>query len=545
MKKRMAVLVLVLILGLVLAGCVGQKKEPEKKEGAPAPPQVKEEDKFGGTFQGRLASDPPNLDPAFVTDTTSSKVADNIFDGLVQYDKDLKVVGAIAKDWDISEDGLVWKFNLNKGVKFHNGREVKASDVDFSFTRLLDPATKSPRSWLFENVKGVSAFQTGDTDKVEGFEVIDDYTFQITLEKSFTPFLSVLAMTNASVVPKEEVERYGEDFTSHPIGTGAFKLVEWMHDDHLTLERFDDYFEGKPYLEKIVFRVIPEDSPAFAEYQQGNIFDLETIPDGELERVLKGEEFKDELIKKPRLGVYYIGMNTQKAPFNNLKVRQAVNHAVNKNLIAEVLRHGTVIPAKGILPPGMPGYNEDLKSLEYDLEKAKQLLSEAGYSDGIPEEIELSFNTSKGHQMIAEAVQADLKEVGINIKLVNMDWGVYIEKVDEGESQMFRLGWIGDYPDPDNFLYVLLHSKNAGSGGNGAFYENAEFDELTEKARGMKPGDERIKIYQQAEQIAINDAPWIPIYYYTNLILRKPKVNGYQVTPIGVMPFKSVWLSEK
>ncbi|AZR73715.1 peptide ABC transporter substrate-binding protein [Anoxybacter fermentans] len=540
MKKWMSLLVFVLIIGLVLSGCVGRKKEPEKG----APGQVQKQDKYGGTFKGRLAADPPTLDPAYITDTTSSQVANNIFDGLVQYDENLNVVGAIAKDWDISDDGLVWKFYLRKGVKFHNGREVKAEDVEYSFTRLLDPKTKSPRAWLFDNVKGAKAFQNGEADRVEGFKVIDDYTFQITLEEPFTPFLSVLAMTNASIVPKEEVEKYGEDFTSHPVGTGAFKFVEWMHDDHVTLEAFEDYFEGRPYLDKIVFRIIPEDSSAFAEYEQGNIYDLTTIPDGQIERVLNSDEFKDELIKKPQLGVYYIGLNTTKPPLNNKKVRQAINHAINKELIAEVLRHGTVIPAKGILPPGMPGYNKDLKALEYNVEKAKKLLAEAGYPNGIPGEIELAYNTSKGHQMIAEAVQSDLKKIGINVKLVNMDWGAYITKVDNGDTQMFRLGWIGDYPDPDNFLYVLLHSSNAGPGGNGSFYSNPEFDRLTEKARGMKPGPERIKLYQQAEQIAVNDAPWVPIYYYTNLILRKPFVHGYMVTPLGVMPLKTVWLSE-
>lgn len=547
MKKWKSLLVVVLLLGLILTGCAGVgKKKPEEQPGEeiPAPKEVTEEDKFGGTFQGRVATDPPQLDPAFITDTTSSLVANNIFDGLVQYNEKLDVIPAIAKEWEISEDGLVWTFNLRDDVKFHNGRKLTAEDVEYSFTRLVDPQTKSPRAWLFENVKGVTEFQDGQADKVTGFKVVDENTFEITLAEPFTPFLSVLAMTNATVVPKEEVEKYGEDFTSNPVGTGAFKFEEWKHDDHVTLVGNKDYFEGKPYLDKIIFRVIPEDASAFAEYEQGNIYDLETIPDGEIERVLNGTEFKDELIKKSRLGIYYFAMNVTKKPFDNIKVRQAIAHAVNKEAIVKVLRHGTVLAAEGILPPGMPGHNEELKGLEYDPEKAKQLLAEAGYPDGLPEEIELAYNTSKGHQMIAEAVQADLKKIGVNVKLVNLEWGSYLTKLDNGDTQIFRAAWIGDYPDPDNFLYVLLYSGNAGPKGNTSFYSNSEFDEKVVKARGMKPGPERIQLYQEADKIAIEEAPWVPIYYYTSLILRKPFVEGYEVTAFGVMPLKKVWLSK-
>lgn len=548
MNRKMwtAILIFVLAVALVLTGCAGQKakEKEENEEEKQQQQQVKEEDKFGGTFQGRLASDPPTLDPAFITDTTSSEVADNIFDGLVQYDEELNVVGALAKDWEISDDGLVWKFNLHDNVKFHNGRKMTAEDVVYSFTRILDPQTQSSRASLLENVTGAKAFRSGQAKTVEGLKALDENTFEITLEKPFTPFLSVLAMSNLVVVPKEEIERYGKDFTSHPVGTGAFKFVEWKHDDHVTLEGNKDYFEGRPYLDKVVYRVIPEDSPAFAEYEQGNIYVLSNVPEGELNRIVNGDEFKDELIKSPQLGVYYIGINNNKPILKDVKVRQAISHAINKQAIAEVLRQGTVIPADTVLPPGMPGYSDEIKGPQYDVAQAKTLLKEAGYANGLPSEIELAYNTSKNHQSIAEAVQADLKEVGIKVKLVNMDWGVYITKLDNGETQLFRNGWIADYPDPDNFLDILFHSRNVGPGGNSVFYKNPKVDQLLDEAKAMKTGDERWEKYHEIERIIAEDVPLVPLYYYTNIVLRKPFVHDFIVTGKGVMPLKTVWLDK-
>lgn len=543
MRRWKLLMICGLSLVLMITGCA-RRQEPDDQQGQ-APTEVAEEDKFGGTYKGRLAADPPTLDPAFMTDTTSGQVAEHIFDGLVEYDEEMNIVGSLAKDWEISDDGLVWTFNLHEGVKFHNGREMTAEDVVYSFTRILLPETKSPRAWIFDYVQGAQAVKEGAKDQVTGFQALDNTTFQITLKEAFTPFLNHLAMNNATVVPKEEVERYGEDFTSHPMGTGPFKFVEWRHDDHVSLEVFDDYFAGRPYLDKIEFRIIPDDAAAFSEYEQGNIYDLIDLPEGQLDRVLNTDEFKEELIKKARLGLYYIGMNTQKEPFTNKKVRQAINHAVNKQQIADVLRQGSVNAANVIIPPNMPNYDSgEAKGLEYNLEKAQALMAEAGYPNGIDQEIELAYNTDRGHQMIAEAVQADLKKIGINVKLVNMDWGVYITKLDNGDTEMYRLGWISS-PDPDSFLYVLLNSANFGPGGNSSFYHNPKLDQLTNDARVMANGPERMKLYQEAEQIALEDAPWIPIYHYNNIILRKPFLEGYRVNPAGVMRFTEVWLKEK
>lgn len=542
--KRKTVLALVLLLmgALLLGGCLWKKAAPEKN----TPGETAGAKKVGGVFQTRLNAEPPTLDPAMITDTISSQVAENLFDGLVQYDQNLNVRGAIARDWTVSEDGLVWTFHLNRGVKFHNGREVRAEDVLYSFTRILDPLTRSPRGWMFQEVKGAQDFQTQKAATVEGFRAVDDYTFVITLQRPFTPFLSVLAMPNAAIVPKEEITKYGRDFTYHPTGTGAFKFGDWVHGDHMTLAANMDYFEGRPSLDKVVYQIVGDDSTAFTEYEQDAIHLLTTLPTGQIDRVLKGEEFRDELVKTPRMGLYYLGFNTRKPPLDNKKVRQAIAQAINKRAIADVLRHGTVVAATyGILPPGVPGFSQTTTSFQYDVAKAINTLTAGGYPTGVPAELELAFNSGSENQLIAQAIMADLRAIGIKVRLVGVDWGAFIAKVDNGGTEIFRNGWIADYPDPDNFLYVLLNSGNAGPGGNSSFYHNSEIDRLTWQARTMKAGEERFKVYQEVERIAADDVPIIPIYYYTNLILRKPYVQGLYITAMGIMPLKTVWLSEK
>ncbi|AGB40434.1 ABC-type dipeptide transport system, periplasmic component [Halobacteroides halobius DSM 5150] len=548
-KKSISLLLILFVVLFAAVGCGGNdvnKKEAKNGE------QVKEKDqkitkkeKYGGTFKGRLASDPPTLDPAHATDTTSSRVIRNIFDGLVQYNKDLEIVPAIAKSWDVSKDGLTWTFNLRKDVTFHNGNKVTAEDVIYSFTRIVDPDTMSERAGLFEDVKGVEAYQNGKADKVSGFKKIDKYTVRIQLKRPFTPFLQVLAMENASIVSKEAVKKYGDQFSQHPVGTGPFKFTSWKHDSKVVLEKFEDYYvDGRPYLDKVEYKVIADNTTAFASYEQGSIYQMDSdIPSGQVERIMDPNgEFADDYSLVNRLGTYYLGFNTQKAPFDNPKVRKALNYAVNRQVIAQVLRHGTVKPAQGILPPGMPGYNPDLEGYTFNMKKAKKLLAEAGYPNGLPGTYELAYNTSKSHQKIAVAVQRNLKELGVDVKLVNTDWGTYINKVDKGDTQIFRLGWIADYPDPDNFLYVLFHSDNAGSGGNYSFYKNPAVDKLLEKARRMKPGKERLELYQKIEKKIMDDAPWIPVYYYSTHVLVKPFVHGYTFTPQTPLELTDVWL---
>ncbi len=544
MFKKSLTMLLVVLMVVTLVGC-GGNEEVKEEESQQKVSEITEEEKYGGVFNGRVGANPPTLDPAFTTDTTSGKVIGNIFNGLVEFNEDLEIVPALAEDWKVSDDALTWTFNLREGVEFHNGDEFNVEDVIYSFTRLLNPKTQSPRGWLLEDVIGAKEFMDGKAEKVEGFKALDDYTLEITLKRPFTPFLSVLAMNNTKIVSQKAVEKYGKDFAQNPVGTGPFKFAEWKHDNKIILDNNENYYvEGRPYLDKINFRIISEGTSAFPEYEQGNIYQIDSdIPDGQMQRVISPDsEFADEFIKVTRLGTYYFGFNVQKEPFNNKKVRQAVNYAINKEIIANVIKNGLVDPANGILPPGMPGYNPDIEGYKYDIEKAKKLLAEAGYENGVPGTYELSYNTGKAHQSIAEAIQASLKKLGINVELVNMDWGTYIQKVDQGNTNMFRMAWLSDYPDADNFLYGLFHSKNAGAGGNYSFYKNPKIDKMLEKAREMKPGQERIALYQDIEKKLVDDAVWAPVYYYTTPVLVKPFVHNYVMNGQSEMPFTNVWL---
>jgi len=515
MKKFLGLLV-VILLALTIFPLYGMSATP----------------KYGGIIRTAVMSDPPTLDPAHITDTTSDMVARQIFDGLVDYDENLKIVPVIAKNWTISKDGKVYTFNLRQGVKFHNGREVTAEDFKYSWERVMNPATKSERANFMEDIAKV--------------EAPSKYVFKVTLKEPRGYFLQMLPYSCFWVVPKEEVEKSGADFGNKPVGSGPFKFVSWTHDDKVVLEANKDYFAGRPYADGVEIRIIPDETVIIMELEKGNLEWYENIPPSEFTRLSEDPKWKDNIISKPELGTYYIGMNCQKPPLNNKLVRQAINYAINREQIIKTIMRGMVQPATGILPPGIPGYSKRAP-IPYDPERAKRLLKQAGYPDGkgLPT-LELAFNKNATHQRIVEAIQADLKKVGINVEPMQMDWAQYLEKVDRGETQLFRLGWIADYPDADNFLWVLFNSKNWGPPGNGAYYKNAKVDELTDRAKTMVQSAARNSLYKQAESIILEDAPWAPIYFYTSWAIKQPYVEGFTFSGMGpfTVALEKVWLNK-
>ncbi|MFQ5988304.1 MAG: ABC transporter substrate-binding protein [Candidatus Methylomirabilales bacterium] len=508
----------------------------------------------GGSYHYTLGpSDPPSLDPVHITDTVSHAVASELFDGLVTFDRDLKIRPAIARRWDISEDGRTYTFELRRDVRFHNGRTVTAEDFRYSFEHLLNPATRSERTWILEKLLGAQKFMAGKASTVRGIQVLGPHTLRLTLERPFAPFLALLAYPAASVVPREVVERWGRQFSSHPVGTGPFRFREWRHDDRVVVEANRDYFQGVPYLDRIVFRVIPDAMTRFQEFRAGNLEHTD-IPTGLFRVTLNDPSLRQMLTSRPSLGINAVQFNLERPPFRGNRIlRQAFNYAVDKAAIAKVVLEGRVLPARSILPPGIVGHDSELRAYPYNREKAKRLLAEAGYKGGrgLPA-ITLYYNTGLVNRKIAEFMQGSLREIGVAIELREMDWPAYLNLVDRGEVQLFRLGWLADYPDPENFLTVLFHSRNIGSKGNLSRYANPQVDVLLDRGDESMDPAERVRLYQEAEQIILADAPWIFLHYYSTDVLIQPWVKGLReqisamdsAPTLGVVQMRRVWLAK-
>lgn len=553
MLRKGLILVLVIVLAAgMLAGCGGKQETP---------PADQKSGKYGGTFRMAIGANPPTLDPNMATDTSSAMIMYQIFEMLVDIDTEGEVIPCLAESWEVKDGGKKFIFHLRKGVKFHatteggkptanGGREVTADDWVWTFNRVLNPKNNAKRAYFLEMIKGYKDLQEGKTDKIEGVRKIDDYTIEIELEYPFGPFLSVLAYNSFGVLPKEDVEKWGDQFNFHPVGTGPFKFEEWVQDDKLILSRNENYWrvdeEGNqlPYLDGIEFRVIPDLSMQWTEFKLGNFESIEQVDDPYYEEAKAN--YKDSFFERPQMGTYYYGMSMVLEPFkDNKALRQAMNYAIDRQALVDLVLNGRATPAKGVLPPGMFGYNPNLKGYDYNPEKAKQLLKEAGYPNGI--NITLQYNTSDGHKRIAEALQQQYKAVGINMEIKNVDWGAHIDSCERAEVPLFRMGWVVDYPDPDNFLYVLFNSANFGAEGNYTRFSHPKVDELTNKARVETDQELRRKYYQEAEEIIVEEAPWVFVYHYTTHQILQPYVKGYKLPSFGAYSarYYNVWMDKE
>lgn len=538
---------LALLALLTIAGCPGGGQNPQ-----PPPPggsstvgsetlsTAAAEPVYGGIYKFPLDTDPPTLDPAKVTDTVSDRVIRCIFDGLVRISPQGEYVGAIASSWEASPDGTVWTFHLRDNVKFQNNRQVTAEDFAYSFKRILDPNTASPRTWVLDKIKGAKDFMDGKAQDVAGIEVVDPATLKLTLSEPFAPFLGLLAMSTASAIPQEVVEQYGGEFATKPeatIGTGPFVLKDWAHNNYLLLQSNEEYYDGRPYVDGVRFIIIAEPLARLEEFRSGNL-DHTDIPADVLDQVVNNPGESKLILSRPILDVYNMGFNCQKEPFkDNPKLRLAFNYAINKQHMIDNVLHGMWEQARGVVPPGIFGYDPGLTGYPYDQAKAKQLLAEAGYPDGqglAP--ITLYYDSRPPRPDIAQVVQSDLASVGVKINLRQLEWSAFLEAVDAGEPAFFQLTWLADYPDPENFLYVLLDTKQWGPPGNSTRYSNTEFDRLVEEAGRITDQSRRWELYSQAERIAYEDAPWLLLFWNKCNVLVAPEVRGLDITALDRAP---------
>lgn len=504
------VLINILITTLLLAGCENRRSDFH-------------------TLKLALDENPTTLDPALIIDVTGGALAAKLFNGLVRVDKNLRVIGDLALSWTISPDGTVYTFSLRKDVRFHNGRVLTARDVQYSFERVLRPDTASSRTWIFEKVKGAREYSAGRAQQVEGIAVIDDATIRITLEKPFGPFLWILTMPNAYVVPEEEIVKWGKDFSQHVVGTGPFMLKEWRQDYRLLLAANRNYFGDKPKVREIEYRIIPDQFSAFAEFENGNL-DIVSIPRSEYKRLMGDRKQVPYIYSQPGLNVYYLGFNCQKKPFDDPRVRQAFNYAIDRAKMVQTVMEERVVPAVSVLPPELPGSGEPKTGYPYDPDRVRAMLREAGIPEGF--EISLYQNKTKEASHIIEAIQFYLQKAGVRVHIVEREWSSYKEALIKGEADLFFLSWWADYPDAENFFYPNFHSSNFGAGGNKSFFKDSAIDALIEESQKVPDEKGRTEYYRRLNEEIFKAAPWVFLWYKKEFVIVQPWVKGYYLYPI-------------
>ena len=496
----------------------------------------------GGHYRAPLESEPVTLDPALYSDKYSVQVATNLFDGLVEFDQELNVVPAIAKRWKISRDRRVYTFSLRDGVKFHHGRAVTADDFVYSFSRLLDPAVKSPAAAFFMNIKGAKAYSEGAKETVSGLRAPQPLVLEIELVEPFTPFLSILAMSNAKVVPREAI---GTGFGTSPIGTGPFRFSDWRPGEEVVLSANPDYFAGRPHLDQVNFQIYPniDWERIFADFQAGRLHHA-TVPRNQYDRLFANNNGDDYvLVSAPGLNIVYLGMNLGVAPLDDVRVRQAVNYAIDTQTLARTITKRGSKPAAGILPPGIAGYDPDLAGYGYDPQRARRLLSEAGFAaEAAPIELWTVSKSDNVHQQL-EAIQSYLAAVGLHTQIrVADNWKSFVAAISDGQAGLFYAAWYADYPDADNFFFPLTHSS---SRTNRMRFREPAIDRLIETARVEADYLNRVDLYRGIERQVMNGSPLVSLHVNSNNTLFAANVQGVAMTPMGMMilPLRKVWLN--
>ena len=495
----------------------------------------------------RLFSDPPTLDPHITTDSTSAVIVNEVFGGLVTITPDIVIAPDLAEDWDISPDGKVFTFRLRQDAKFHDGRPVVAEDFRWSLERAADPLTESPVADLYlSDVIGVADKLNGKAETIQGLRVIDERTLELTIDAPKSYFLAKLTYPTAFVVDRKNVEGNKNNWVFEPNGTGPFRLERYDIGETILLGRNENYHLGPPFLDEVEFILSGGDPMLMYENDEIHVTGLGLA---DLERVQDpSNPLRTELATAPPgFTVSFIGMNLEQPPFDDVKFRQALNYAVNKKEIATTALSDLVVPAIGVIPPGFPSYNPDLRGYGYDPEKAKRLLSESRYGAdpaSIPRitlSIAGNFGASVGLDM--EVMLRSWQEtLGVEVEIQQTEWATFLQDVHQRRFQMFALAWSADYPDPQDFLDIMFHTDSANNWGN---YNNREVDSLLEKARVEPDQTARFQQYNLIEQLIVDDAPWVPLWHSTERkVLVKPEVKDYFLLPMTIPKLRHVYITD-
>ena len=503
--------------------------------------------KSGGIFKA-LWSDPPTLDPHLVTDGTSYGIVIEVFSGLVRLGRDTSnpFEPDLAESWTTSENNTVYEFKLRKGLKFSNGDPVTAQDFKWSFERAAHPDTASTVAEEFlGDIVGIQDIVDGKTTTASGIVVVDELTLRLTIDAPKAYFIAKLTYPTAFVLNRENVESLGRAWVDDPVSTGPFRLKEYRIGQRIRLARNDNYWGRLAYLDEVVFNL--SGGVAMAMYENDEI-DTTGVGLADLERVQDPtEEINKDLVEvPPSFAVSYVGFNLNEPPFDDALFRQALNHAVDKQLIADQVFSNLVKPAYGIIPPGFPGYSPEIKGLEFDPQLARDLLAQSAYADASTRpRIILTVPGTGGSPGLTTEVVADMwrQNLDIEIEIQQVEWATYIQDLHRGRLQAWSgLSWQADYPDPQTFIDVLFRSDSAINYGG---YANPQVDDYVVQAQTEQDSVKRAAFYNDAEQLIVSDAAWLPLWWgVDSKALIKPWVKGYHFSSLTIPKFKDVWIDK-
>lgn len=485
------------------------------------------------------ATEPETLDVQLSTGVPEANIIYDMFEGLLVYGADGAAVPGVAEKWEISDDGMTYTFHLRANAKWSNGDPVTAEDFVYSFRRIATPETAADYAPIYYLIKHFEPIHKGEEKDIAklGVEAIDAKTLKITLEHPAPYFLEMLAHHASWPVHKATLEKHGKEWTrpGNAVSNGAYMISEWVPQSHVTLVKNPNFHAADTVkIDKVIFYPTEDETEEFKRYRAGELHMSYSVPGNEIPRIR--QEMPNEFRNDPQFGTYYYGINMSKEPLgNNLKLRQALSLAVDRDIIVEKITQAGQQPAYGWVPPGLKGYTQqtvfaNMTQAERD-EMAKTLIKEAGYGPGgKPLSVEILYNTSESHKKIAVAIAAMWKDkLGVDATMVNQEWKVYLENRDQGNFQITRAAWIGDYFDASNFLDLFL--SYAGER-NDIRYNNAKYDELYKQSQVEKDPAKRAKLLEEMEKIFLDDSAMIPIYHYTAKKLVKPEVEGFVSNPL-------------
>ncbi|MGM0651715.1 MAG: ABC transporter substrate-binding protein [Bacillota bacterium] len=523
MSKRFTlILAFTLLVILFLVGC-GAESEDSSVDEEPADDTASEESP--DSFVIARGTDAKTLDCGYAYHEGEIDLMYHLYDGLVKFKNDdsLEIEPALAVDWEVSEDEKIWTFYLREGVKFHDGTDFNAEAVEFSFMRILDE--EHPYYGLGD--QGLAYMDWLLSGAIKEVRAVDDYSVEIELNDVFGPFLMYMGIYSQFIVSPTAVETHGEDYFQNPAGTGAFMLDEWKKDEYVQMSANQDYWGEIPAVDTIVWKVVPDESTRLMELQSGNVQAIKSISPAQLDTIMASDDL--ELFQVAGSNLFYAAINHEAEPFDDLKVRQAFMHAIDFDALVDNVYEGLGTRAINPMPPTLLGFNHDIEPYEFDPEKAVELLTEAGLPDGFSMDLHV-FAESRAYVGrpvdAAEIFKSYLADVGIDANVIVNEWGTHRNILREHEHQVGFIGWF-DVPHPNNFLNLLvLRAVNNQ-------YENAELDELSDKALGTNDPAKQEQYYKEMQEIIHRDVVVVPIAHSDYTAVVADEVNGFRLDSLG------------